>query len=585
LFAQDTKALLQEAKTIFEAQKFDEAIAKLNPIIEREPSNEEALTYRARAFIILKKVPEASADADKILTINPKNTFALNVRGMVKGANKDFKGAVADFTQAVTLDPKFFRAYYQRARAKEFLNESLSSILADYDLAYKYSNEDISFLEYAGNACLDKNGSAETCAAYYSKYKTKKPDSAFGYLGIALSYANNFSQISDKSIFQSKIIPEFRKAIELNPKDEVAPLNLGKLFLRLKNYQESIIFLDKAITNNPKRAWTFAMRGEANFSLENYDAAIADYSKALEIDPKYQSVYQWRAKARDKKGEKTPVGYKTDADKTFWEETLNDFKKAAELSNQDYDTYNELDNFVFSLARFAASQQKNPTLEKQMDGQKDDFYKSLIQANPKNVCARYFLWQNTTYFENREAWDALINNYDGKNGSKCAGSAALWIGRVYAEGDRYRGIAANPTKAQEYYEMVLKFEPQNPYVQNWIAQLPKELKGTPVTGSSTGSTEEFYERKMNPLRFSIKRGLEYDKMNALEKIDAERLARDMVELGNLMKKALEDPNLNNLYRIGYIADMEENNKQLQRIMKRYKLGKYNNGDDDGDDEP
>lgn len=292
-FAQDTKILLEEAKTTFNANKFDEAIAKLNPIIAREPANEEALTYRARAYIILKKISEADADANRVLSINPKNLFALNVRGMIKAANKDHNGAMEDFTQAVTIDPNFFRAYANRARAKKNLKYNLADVLADYDAYFKL-NEDIGLLKEAGDYCLTNKGAPETCAIYFAKYKQKAPDSHHGYLGYALAYANPFSSIKDTNIFEREIIPNFKKAIELDTNDATAPRNLGRVYTNLGKYQDALIWLNKSSILDPKNAEVFGLLCYTYGRTSDAERAISNCDKALELNPKYENAIRWR---------------------------------------------------------------------------------------------------------------------------------------------------------------------------------------------------------------------------------------------------------------------------------------------------
>lgn len=296
-FGQDSKLMLKEAKTLFEANNFEQAIAKLNPLIAAQPSNEEALTMRTRAFIILNKMPEAAADADKVLTINPKNLFALNVRGMVKRANKDYNGAMADFTQIITIDPNFYRAYANRARTKANLKYSLSEVLADYDAYFKL-NEDIGLLREAGDYCLIHKGAPETCASYFAKYKQKVPDSFHGYLGYALSYANPYSSVTDKSIFEREIIPNFKKAIELNPNDATAPRNLGRIYANLEKHQDALIWLNKAAVLDPKNADVFGLLCYTYGRTNDAERAISNCDKALELNPKYENAIRWRNNIR-----------------------------------------------------------------------------------------------------------------------------------------------------------------------------------------------------------------------------------------------------------------------------------------------
>lgn len=471
VFAQDTKVLLEEAKTIFEAQKFDEAIAKLNPIIARDPSNEEALTYRARAFIILKKVPEAAGDADKVLAMNPKNTFALNVRGMVKGANKDFSGAIADFTQAVSIDPKFFRAFYQRARAKMFLKMSVNEVLADFDAYLKFAEEP-SVLADAGYYCTENGGAYQTCAAYFAKIKANNPSSAAGYFGYALAYGNAFTQISDKSVFKGEIVENFRKAMALDPKMEGAPLELGRLLLNLDDYENAITAFNQALAINPKRAWTYGLRADSYRLKKDYDKAIEDYSKAIELDPNYKWAYQYRGKTRVQKVE--DPNRKGAPELEYYVATANDFKKWIELSGVDYEAYKDFDRYNLPLF------------------DKKGFYKKLFASDPKNSCAGYYMALETGMGKIDE-WKSIIDNYDGSNGAKCASGAALQLGRIYADGaDGYQKFQPDYAKAEQYYNLAAKFDPSaRANADNWITRLPKELKGTPVTvdSRSAGSSQ------------------------------------------------------------------------------------------------
>lgn len=547
-FAQDTKVLLEQVKSLFETQKFDEAVTKLNSIIEREPNNEDALTFRARAFIILKKVPEAAVDADKVLAMNPKNTYALNVRGMVKGANKDFNGAIADFTQALTIDPTFYRSYYQRARAKIFLKKSLNEVLADYD-AFLKLNEDLDIMAEAGYYCTDNDGGYQTCSAYFTRIKAKDPNSAVGYYGYALSYLNDYSKISDKSIFKGEILSNLRKAVELDSKNANIPHQLGRFYLNLEDYDNAITALSQAISLNPKRAWTYVMRADSYRLKKDYDNAIADYTKGIELEPEYKWAYEYRAKTRYQKWR--DPNQKDKPELEFYTAMNKDFINWIEFNPNNYEVYKEFDSYNLP-----------------MWSDKGDFYKKQIAANPKNVCARYFLLQGRTYFEKREDWDALINNYDGKNGSKCAGEAALWIGRNFSEGDGYRGIASNPTKAQEYYDLVLKYDPQNPYVQNWIAKLPKELKGTPASGDSETSVST--QQKQSGASYErIKRAIDaYD--TAHQKVEGH--VKAYVDAENKLAKAGNGAFLMKGTQLNSIKAKDAAISEIESLLEKH--GKY-----------
>lgn len=297
-FAQETKVLFEQAKSAIEKNNFDEAALTLDKILVREPKNDEALAQKARVFYFQKKNTEAFDYAEKALAINPKNLFALTIRGIIKRINKDYLSALLDFSRAIEIEPTFHRAHYQMAMVKIGLENLPKDVLAAFDLAIKYSNGLPEILGEAGDYCLTKKVSLETCSAYFTLLKQNAPQSPRGYLGLGLAYTEFYDSIKDKNIFQTEAIPNFKKAIELNPKNETAPLNLGRLYLKMGNNSESIVWLTKASELNPKRAWTFTMLGESFARKNEFEQAIANYDKAIALDPKYDIPVKLRKEAQ-----------------------------------------------------------------------------------------------------------------------------------------------------------------------------------------------------------------------------------------------------------------------------------------------
>lgn len=495
--AQETNVLLERAKTAIEKNNIESALPDLNLIISREPSNEEALTQRARVFIIQKKVPEAAADSAKVLAMNPKNLFALNVRGMVKAANKDYSGAIADFNEVIKIDPTFFRSYYQRARAKTFLNYSLTDVLSDYNSFLKY-NEAVSIFQEAGNYCLDKSGTPQVCAAYFDKIKLKEPNSFVGYLGYALAYANVYQTVADKTILKGEVINNFRRAIELNPKDMTAPQQLGRLQFNLEDYDGGIISLTKAIAVNPNNAWSYALRGDCFRMKEEYDKAIADYTKSLEIDPKNQSVYHFRAFAYNDKNVSLKVRYKTDAEKAEWEKVIADFQKAAELSNQNFEAYQRFYKLMDQLQQIDGSTEKDSIWKTKTA----KIFDSMIAVNPNNVCAYFFASKFQRYSDSngKEYHYNAVFKYDGKNGAQCSAEAAFWLGRTLAE----YGVNRNESEALKFYNLALERVPNMPYVAVWKAKLSSSAyeseKSSGSSSSSSSSNDSQNNTEINPYK-------------------------------------------------------------------------------------
>ena len=84
-----------------------------------------------------------------------------------------------------------------------------------------------------------------------------------------------------------KAVADFKKAIELNPNDLAAYLELGNFYGREKNFEQALKELDEAIKVNPKVVQVYMLRGVIYDTQQKYNEAQTEYEKALRIDPKF----------------------------------------------------------------------------------------------------------------------------------------------------------------------------------------------------------------------------------------------------------------------------------------------------------
>ncbi|MFH0847532.1 MAG: tetratricopeptide repeat protein [Chloroflexota bacterium] len=144
-----------------------------------------------------------------------------------------------------------------------------------------------------------------------------------------------------------KAIPEYTKAIELNPEYAEAYYHRGHDYWTLAewttaghpNYSprfdavecldRGISDLSRAIELRPDYPEAFYVRGAAYLSKDQYDAAIADYSKVIESEykdrPPLYGVYGARGAAYLRKGE--------------YDSAISDFSKTLELEPKYVEAY------------------------------------------------------------------------------------------------------------------------------------------------------------------------------------------------------------------------------------------------------
>ena len=106
--------------------------------------------------------------------------------------------------------------------------------------------------------------------------------------------ANDWVEKGNAFFYQSKYngaIKTYDKAIEIDPRLEVAWNNKGQALRAIGKYDEAIKAFDKAIEINPQDADAWHNKGNALLSLRKYEEAIKAFDKAIEINP--QDAKAW----------------------------------------------------------------------------------------------------------------------------------------------------------------------------------------------------------------------------------------------------------------------------------------------------
>lgn len=309
VFGQSNEVLLKQAMAAIEKKDYDAALRDLNIILADKPKNADALVQRARIFYLQKKFDEAQAEVNKVIgTKSRTGAIAWNISGLIQSDKKDYKAAIELFTRSIDSDPTFARAFYNRAVAKQKDAEAkkdisaLTTVLTDYDAFIKVEPKNLNAVSEAGFFCLDMLGEAATCAKYFQTMKTLAPNSWVSHFGYAYAYANNFKNVADKEFLKGEIVQNYRRAMELEPKNFKIPEQLGRLQFDLGLYDEAIDSLTQSLALNPNNDWAFSMRGDVYHYKKDYDKAIADYTKAIELDPKISLTYKTPRENSSRKG-------------------------------------------------------------------------------------------------------------------------------------------------------------------------------------------------------------------------------------------------------------------------------------------
>ena len=113
------KEIYKKAGSLFEENKFEEAIAAYGQAIAEDPGYASAYFNRSLAYAILNKYEEATRDAEKVLDIEPESHDAPYVMGIIAEYQNDFQGAKEWYEKALSRNPNYEQARQRLEQLKK----------------------------------------------------------------------------------------------------------------------------------------------------------------------------------------------------------------------------------------------------------------------------------------------------------------------------------------------------------------------------------------------------------------------------------------------------------------------------------
>jgi tetratricopeptide (TPR) repeat protein len=223
--AQSIEALLQQARELLDARRFDEALTRLTEVIRRDPAQWKAYLYAAQAYIGKRDWPAALGSARKAQELAPAQTATLATLGdALLGGGTDalqrgaFREAAGHFVEYIKLRPADVTGYLNAGRAHlgardwteagRVLVEGLGRA-ADPGARPQLTR---TLLDGARQAVA--LGEHRGAAALLREYVRVEPADASAYLELGKAYWNAGER--------SDALAAFRRVLELAPQNEEA---------------------------------------------------------------------------------------------------------------------------------------------------------------------------------------------------------------------------------------------------------------------------------------------------------------------------------------------------------------------------
>ena len=262
-----------------ELKQLDEAIEDYNKIIQNNPNYIYAYLNKAKALdvkmegTILLDKSEIIENLNCAISIDSKFAEAYRQKALVYFGDNELDDALLNYSKAIEVNPNYASAYYGRALvkiSKIHNNDSFPGYLTD-----QLSNFNDALTDLNKSIVLDSTNAG----AFYrrGKIKIKLKD----HEGARL----DFVEIN-------KINPDYISSI----------LQLAKIKITYKKYDEALEGYNMALLINSKSSLAYFGRGNVKFAINDFRGAIVDFTQAIEIDTSNFDYYLNRSKAYEKLG-------------------------------------------------------------------------------------------------------------------------------------------------------------------------------------------------------------------------------------------------------------------------------------------
>lgn len=248
----DLRGLMESARGLLQAGKFDEAISAFENVLERNPHFAPAYYGVGNAHFRKGNLDDALEYYSGALHINKEMPEALMAIGSVLVRKEQHTEALKKFQEALALNPSLTRAHLSLARIFLKLNQ-IEDAQAHLDAAYQ-----------------------------------QNPQLA----EVGLLRANLAQQRGDVE----QAIALLREALEKDAEAWQARMRLGRLYLKEQRAAEAVETLQAAVEVKPEAVLAHVLLARACREAKSFDAALGAVDRALALDATHQGALLERAR-------------------------------------------------------------------------------------------------------------------------------------------------------------------------------------------------------------------------------------------------------------------------------------------------
>jgi putative PEP-CTERM system TPR-repeat lipoprotein len=266
-------ALLGMARYAYGQNDFKEANRYVDEAIARNPTNAQALMFKAAALRAEGKGEQALALYDQVVAADPNNRDAhLEKAQVLISANKS-DAARAEIAAANKVTPNSPQVLYTQALL-DYREGKSALALENIQKVLRLAPEHMPSLLLAGLAELNTGANVQA-ELHLKTYLASNPS----HFAARQAYVNLLLEANRPADALAAVTPL------LKDNDNAAALALvGKVYLKLRDYNKATIYLEKASALAPNAAWIQTSLAMSKLGQGDRESAVRDLERSTKLD-------------------------------------------------------------------------------------------------------------------------------------------------------------------------------------------------------------------------------------------------------------------------------------------------------------
>ena len=285
--AQTAEQIFNRAAKDLSAEDYQGAERGFQAVLRAEPRNVAALSNLGVIYSHTNRADQAITAYRRALQLSPDDKAILLNLGLVYLRQEDHAKALPLFARVVELDPQHLQARQLLAVCRAYTGQ-LAPAIHDLEALRALAPHDENILFLLGFVYLKSQETQKAKAVFEQMFEAAGPVQA--------------EFLEGKANYEAMLFPEaeasFRRVLQLDPKYPGAHLELGKVYISLRQNDNAIRELEEVLKADPDDPEASYFLGGLLVQTDHYAEGIPYLERAKAAKPDFWAPYFYLGKAR-----------------------------------------------------------------------------------------------------------------------------------------------------------------------------------------------------------------------------------------------------------------------------------------------